>query len=201
MEICSDKFEKLCLASWCPPCKAFSPILADFYNASAKDGKLEIVYVSSDRTVPDFEGYYKTMPWLSIPTEEGSAAVKNNLAQTLGIAGIPTLVIIDVKTGEFVTGSARDGVTRVGGNASQGKELIESWKSMERKPLSEAKNEIGGGPPGGPIMQIIMFFARNPMYIFGLLYMWKWVSRKLKAMSADDPSSSPMIEPEDEAEF
>ena len=44
-------------ASWCPPCKTFSPLLMQFYNATAKDGKLEIVYVSSDANVGEFEGY------------------------------------------------------------------------------------------------------------------------------------------------
>lgn len=44
-------------ASWCPPCKAFSPILADFYKAIATRGRLEIVYISSDKTVDEFEGY------------------------------------------------------------------------------------------------------------------------------------------------
>jgi nucleoredoxin len=47
-------------ASWCPPCKTFSPILASFYNAAAKAGNLEVVYISSDRTAADFEGYVST---------------------------------------------------------------------------------------------------------------------------------------------
>jgi thiol-disulfide isomerase/thioredoxin len=44
-------------ASWCPPCKTFSPLLREFYNAAAKDGKLEIVYISSDRDVESFKEY------------------------------------------------------------------------------------------------------------------------------------------------
>jgi nucleoredoxin len=44
-------------ASWCPPCKTFSPRLIDFYLAAAKDNGLEIVYVSSDKTVESFETY------------------------------------------------------------------------------------------------------------------------------------------------
>jgi nucleoredoxin len=47
-------------ASWCPPCKTFSPLLMQLYNAAAKDGKLEIVYVSSDSNPEEFEGYVST---------------------------------------------------------------------------------------------------------------------------------------------
>jgi nucleoredoxin len=191
-------------ASWCPPCKTFSPILADFYNACAKDGKLEIVYVSSDRTVPDFEGYYSNMPWLSIPTEQGSAAIKTRLAESVGITGIPTLVVVDVKTGEFVTATAREEVMKVGSDATKGKELIEQWKAMERKPLSAAANELAapGGPVIGALTQVFKYFAKNPMYIFGLLYLYKWATKQFKAMSSgDEPAGTPMIPQEAEAEF
>jgi nucleoredoxin len=190
-------------ASWCPPCKTFSPVLADFYNACAKDGKLEIVYISSDRTVPDFEGYYSKMPWLSIPTEQGSAAIKSNLAESVGITGIPTLVVVDVKTGEFVTAKARDEVTKVGGDATKGKELIEQWKAMERQPLSEARNQLGpSGGLQGPLLRVIKYFAKNPMYIFGLLYLYKWATKQWNAMSSgDEPAETPMIPQEAEAEF
>lgn len=44
-------------ASWCPPCKTFSPLLREFYNAAAKDNGLEVVYVSSDKDVASFEDY------------------------------------------------------------------------------------------------------------------------------------------------
>jgi nucleoredoxin len=47
-------------ASWCPPCKTFSPILREFYLAAAKDNGLEIVYISSDREVESFEEYVST---------------------------------------------------------------------------------------------------------------------------------------------
>jgi nucleoredoxin len=165
-------------ASWCPPCKAFSPILAEFYNNCAKDGKLEIVYVSSDRTIPDFDEYYKKMPWLSIGTDAGSAAIKNNLAQQIKIQGIPTLIVIDAKTGEFVTGSAREDVTKVGGNKQNGLQLIEDWKQKERVPLAEANLEGGGQEgPGGLLIKFLMYFAKNPMYVFGLIYMYKYVMR------------------------
>ena len=36
-------------AHWCPPCKAFTPVLTDFYNSVNKNGKIfEVIFVSSD---------------------------------------------------------------------------------------------------------------------------------------------------------
>jgi nucleoredoxin len=132
-------------ASWCPPCKAFSPVLADFYKACAEESGLEIIYVSSDRTVPDFEAYYSKMPWLAISMADPTyAAIKQDLSQTFGIRGIPSLVVLDAKTGAFITSSAREGVMRAGGDPKKGKALIEQWKGMERKPLSESSNASGG---------------------------------------------------------
>lgn len=57
----------------CPPCKAFTPILADFYNAN-KDN-MEIVFLSSDRDEESFSGYFAKMPWLSsVPGYSGGDA-------------------------------------------------------------------------------------------------------------------------------
>ena len=168
-------------ASWCPPCKAFSPILADFYQKYANDGKLEIVYVSSDKTVEEFDGYYGKMPWLSIPAT-GTVSIKRNLAETFGIMGIPTLVIM-TSNGEFVTSSGREQVMKVGKDGN-GKTLIDDWKAMETKPLSEAASSASAG--AGPLMKLLMFFARNPMYIIGLMYTYKFLVKKFKELSGDD---------------
>jgi thiol-disulfide isomerase/thioredoxin len=47
----------------CPPCKSFTPLLIDFYNANKED--LEIIFLSSDRDEESFNGYFGKMPWLS----------------------------------------------------------------------------------------------------------------------------------------
>ena len=184
-------------ASWCSPCKTFSPILAQFYNAIAKDASIEIVYISSDRTVDDFDSYYGKMPWLSIPLVEGSAKIKNNLSQTLRIAGIPTLVVLDAKTGEFITGLAREDVTAAGGNKTKARELVDKWNQIERVALAEAN--LGGGGQWG-VMGILMFFAKNPMYIFGLLYIAKWATRQwafyIKLQEGSGAAVPPVIEDE-----
>jgi len=192
--------EILCLyfsASWCPPCKAFSPILGDFYNAIAKQGKLEIVFVSSDRTIPEFEGYYKKMPYLAIPSTPGSAQIKNSLAQQLNIQGIPMLIVLDAKTGDFITATAREDVTKVGRDKEKGLALIAKWKEMEAVPLAEAN--LGGGGPSG-LSAILNFFLKNPMSIFGLLYLFKTGSRYyretiLPSFSSGLPDSNPVEVP------
>ena len=55
-------------ASWCGPCRQFTPQLAQFYEAMNKKGKkFEIVWVSRDRSADEFVEYYDKMPWLAIP--------------------------------------------------------------------------------------------------------------------------------------
>ena len=147
-----------------------------FYETHGQSAKLEIIYVSSDRTIPSFEDYYKTMPWLAVPSEKGSAPIKQRLANTFGIMGIPALMIMDAKTGEFITGSGREDVSKCNNDTAKGKAIIEQWKSAERKPLSEAAGAVASQ---GWVMKIIMYFARNPMFLFGLLYLYKYAKQKL----------------------
>ena len=66
-------------AHWCPPCKGFTPQLAEWYvkfKKSENADKFEIVFVSSDRSQGDFDNYYKEMPWLALPFEKRDAKVR-----------------------------------------------------------------------------------------------------------------------------
>lgn len=57
-------------ASWCGPCKKFTPVLAQLYKTLNKKGKkLEVVWLSRDRTSEEFLGYYQQMPWLAVPLQ------------------------------------------------------------------------------------------------------------------------------------
>ena len=51
-------------AHWCPPCRAFTPVLGQFYDEVNKDGKkIEIIFVSSDQDDAKFKDYFASMPW------------------------------------------------------------------------------------------------------------------------------------------
>jgi nucleoredoxin len=56
-------------AHWCPPCRGFTPQLAEFYLRNSKNKNLEIIFVSSDRDETSFQEYYNEMPWLALAFE------------------------------------------------------------------------------------------------------------------------------------
>ncbi|XP_067671480.1 nucleoredoxin-like [Haliotis asinina] len=91
-------------AHWCPPCRGFTPALAEFYKKMKSKG-LEIVFVSSDRDEDSFNGYYETMPWLAVSFADRGR--KQQLCDKFGVTGIPTLVLLDGKTGEMITKDGR----------------------------------------------------------------------------------------------
>jgi len=102
-------------AHWCPPCRGFTPKLAEWYknfkadaNNANKD-KLEIVFVSSDRDQASFDDYYKEMPWLALPYDKRDE--KNALSKKFGVRGIPSFVFVEADTGKLITKSGRDVVS------------------------------------------------------------------------------------------
>jgi nucleoredoxin len=79
-------------AHWCPPCRGFTPKLAEFYRNGLKD-KMEIIFVSSDRSQSDFDEYFGEMPWLALPFDKRKE--KEELSDAFGVNGIPSFVVID----------------------------------------------------------------------------------------------------------
>lgn len=80
-------------AHWCPPCRGFTPQLAEWYKNGLKDKGLEIVFVSSDKTEDQFKEYFAEMPWLAL--DYSDRKLKGQLSNLFGVQGIPSVVIID----------------------------------------------------------------------------------------------------------
>lgn len=96
-------------AHWCPPCRAFTPQLGDFYKNvkdSANGPNFEIVFVSSDRDEQSFKDYFGEMPWHAL--EWGSRDKKTTLSKKYKVEGIPTLVLLDADKGTVLSKDGRN---------------------------------------------------------------------------------------------
>ena len=62
--------------------------------------------------------------------------------------------------------------------------LLERWKSAEAVPIDQAV--FSSGSNTGLIGSIFMFIAKNPVYLFGMLYFFKRFLRYLERLGEDD---------------
>jgi len=93
-------------ASWCGPCRAFTPKLSSFRNAN--QDKIEIILVGGDSSAKAQKAYHKKMPWPAIAF--GSPEIRS-LSQKFGVSGIPRLVILSPE-GKVLSSDARGEVMR-----------------------------------------------------------------------------------------
>jgi nucleoredoxin len=81
-------------ASWCPPCRAFTPTLVDFYRSfKPSHPQLELIFVNHDQNEDDMLNYMKSdaMPWPAVRFED----VQDPDASRYCGSGIPCLVLVD----------------------------------------------------------------------------------------------------------
>ena len=106
-------------ASWCPPCRAFTPQLIAAYRQLQTEGQpFEVVLVPSDQTEAAMEKYMKDheMPWLAVPFGDKHVQA---LKEKFAVAGIPKLVVVDAQ-GQTLSAEARGEVTAQGAAAYAG---------------------------------------------------------------------------------
>ena len=95
-------------AHWCPPCRGFTPTLAQYYKDAYRAKGMEIVFVSSDRDEAAFDGYYGEQPWVTLPY--AARDIKNKLSKKYKVSGIPSFVVLDGQTAETITTDGRSKV-------------------------------------------------------------------------------------------
>lgn len=111
-------------ASWCGPCRQFTPDLVDAYGKiRAQYPEFELVFVSNDRSASDMQGYMggDRMAWPALRYD----AIRNSRDVTRYAGdGIPCLVLVDAD-GKVLSDSFRGG-----GYVGPDLVLDETWKIL-----------------------------------------------------------------------
>jgi thiol-disulfide isomerase/thioredoxin len=98
-------------ASWCPPCRRFTPKLVSLYEGMrAPLPEVEVVLVSWDETRRDRQEYVDDtkMRWLALPHESGELA--DTMTLRYDVQHVPTLVVLQVsKDGKDASVLSREG--------------------------------------------------------------------------------------------
>jgi thiol-disulfide isomerase/thioredoxin len=103
-------------AHWCPPCRKFTPVLANWYR-TVKD-HVEIVFLSADHDENGFKSYFATHPWTAVSYDDDT---RESLMAAIKVSGIPRLVVLDANSGKVVEDNA------------VGKALdLTRWRSMRK---------------------------------------------------------------------
>ena len=111
-------------AHWCPPCRGFTPMLAQFYEEVNKDGKVfEVIFVTSDRDEASFKEYFNTMPWKAAAFDVDRGTIK----QKHGVQGIPMLPVFK-KDGTRLVENGRSDVHQAQAEGKQA-DLIAKWRA------------------------------------------------------------------------
>jgi thiol-disulfide isomerase/thioredoxin len=103
-------------AHWCPPCRKYTPMLANWYNTVRNH--VEIVFLSADHDANGFKSYFATHPWMAVDYDDDAREI---LLGTIEVKGIPRLVVVSGSTGKIIEDNA------------VGKPLdLKRWRSMNK---------------------------------------------------------------------
>lgn len=108
-------------AHWCPPCRKFTPLLAEAYTAhkeyvlanslaeSHTIGEIEVIFISLDSVKSEYDNYRADMPWYSVPFSNlHKLQIKDGLSKKYGVRGIPALIILDGSNGNVISKNGRN---------------------------------------------------------------------------------------------
>ena len=117
------------LVARCGPCRQFSPVFQAAYEAQGAPREVQVVFVSSDRSVAEFDKYYGHHSWAAIPfaADEREAAMA-----AFSVSGIPRVVVLATADGHVVRSDARGDVVSCGGK------LAGLWDVASREEVASA---------------------------------------------------------------
>ena len=122
-------------ASWCGPCRGFTPELVELYSELSPKGDFEIIFVSGDRDEESFNGYFSKMPWLTIPFSDSET--RSCLDELFKVMGIPHLVLLD-ENGKVSTDEGVEIIREYGEDGYPfTPEKIQELKDLEEKARTE----------------------------------------------------------------
>lgn len=92
-------------ASWCPPCRNFTPQLACTYSELKKQNRdFEVVFCSWDNKPEEYLHYAQSMPWARLPFRDPRI---QELSKAFNVKGIPCLVMVRANDNGLITKDAR----------------------------------------------------------------------------------------------
>ncbi|XP_038048495.1 nucleoredoxin-like protein 2 [Patiria miniata] len=89
-------------ASWCPPCRQFTPLLREVYDElMARGAPFEVVFVSFDKTADDLQSYVMGHhgDWLFVPFGD---PLISELKEMFSVAAVPQLIVVK-PNGDVIT--------------------------------------------------------------------------------------------------
>jgi len=111
-------------AHWCPPCRLFTPVLAEFYSELVGAGEpFEVVFVSSDKSAEELMAYMKEChgDWLAV---QHGTVLAQDLQKKFEVTGIPSLVVVN-RDGDLLTKNGRSEVER-------GPHIFQQWLAASK---------------------------------------------------------------------
>lgn len=107
-------------ASWCGPCRRFTPELVSFRNQNAD--YFEVVLIGADGSSKAQQNYMKKykMPWLALENQSREA---KDISEKVKVEILPTLVILDAE-GNLVSKKGKEEISKYGN------ESIKYWGGL-----------------------------------------------------------------------
>ena len=107
-------------ASWCGPCRKFTPRLVEFRNRFQDD--FEVILIGADGSAKAQANYMKkySMPWLAMKNQSPEAKQASKLS---GVEFIPYLVIIN-SSGKIISKNGKAEIL------TRGSEAMEYWEKL-----------------------------------------------------------------------